>query len=232
MLAGRVSPEGPIAMRRTTSAPLRLLALILLGWASLAHADEFSGQVIAISDGDTLTVLRERTPVKLRLHGIDAPEAGQDFGAQAKAAAAELAFGKTVTVRHLGTDRYHRSVALVVLPDGRLLNHELVRSGFAWWFSTYAPADATLERLEAEARQAKRGLWSQPHPIPPWDWRHHTGLPSELATSVIGNRRSGVYHRPTCPNAARTSEKNRIIFRSEAAAAAAGYRPGKDCHED
>jgi hypothetical protein len=66
-------------------------------------------------------VLRERTPIKLRLHGIDAPESGQDFGVRAKAAAAELAFGKVVTVRLLGTDRYHRGVALVVLPDGRLL---------------------------------------------------------------------------------------------------------------
>jgi hypothetical protein len=94
------------------------------------------------------------------------PETGQDFGARAKAAAAELAFGKVVTVRLLGTDRYRRSVALVVLPDGRLLNHELVRSGFAWWFRRYAPADVALQRLEAETREAKRGLWSQPNPIP------------------------------------------------------------------
>jgi endonuclease YncB( thermonuclease family) len=79
MLAGRVSPEGPIAMRHTTSAPPRFLALIVLGWASLAHADEFSGRVVAISDGDTLTVLRERTPIKLRLHGIDAPGGGPGF---------------------------------------------------------------------------------------------------------------------------------------------------------
>jgi hypothetical protein len=157
---------------------------------------------------------------------------GQDFGARAKAAAAELAFGKTVTVRLLGTDRYHRGIALVVLPDGRILNHEIVRSGFAWWFRTYAPADATLERLETEARQARRGLWSQPHPIPPWDWRHHTGLPAELAISVIGNRRSLVYHRPTCPNAAKMAEKNRVAFDCEAAAAAAGYRPGRDCHRE
>jgi micrococcal nuclease len=59
-------------MRHATSAMPRLFSLIVLGWASLTHADEFSGRVIAISDGDTLTVLQDRTPVKLRLHGIDA----------------------------------------------------------------------------------------------------------------------------------------------------------------
>jgi hypothetical protein len=126
-----------------------------------------------------------------------------------------------VTVRLLSTDRYRRSIALVVLPDGRILNNELVRSGFAWWFRRYAPTDETLERLEAEARQARRGLWSLPNAIPPWDWRHHTGLPAGLAATVIGNRRSLIYHRPTCPNAARIAERNRVTFPSDAAAAAA-----------
>jgi endonuclease YncB( thermonuclease family) len=72
-----------------------------------------------------------RTPVKIRLHGIDCPESGQDFGTWAKQATSGLAFGKVVTVQPRGTDRYGRTVALVVLPDGRTLNHELVRTGFA-----------------------------------------------------------------------------------------------------
>jgi micrococcal nuclease len=98
-------------------------------------------------------------------------------------------------------------------------------------FQKYAPGDATLARLEAEAREARRGLWSQPHPIPPWDWRRHVGLSPELAAQVIGNRRSLVYHRPTCANAARMTGTNRVTFTSEAAAEAAGYRPGKDCYK-
>jgi hypothetical protein len=136
-----------------------------------------------------------------------------------------------VTVQPRDIDRYGRTVALVVLPDGRTLNHELVRSGFAWWYQKYAPADTTLEQLEAEARATRRGLWSQASPIPPWDWRKHTGLPAGLATQVIGNRRSLVYHRATCANAAKMTGTNRVTFASEAAAAAAGYRPGKDCYK-
>jgi hypothetical protein len=101
----------------------------------------------------------------------------------------------------------------------------------AWWYKKYAPGDATLARLEAEARAAKRGLWAQASPIAPWDWRQHKGLPAALATQVIGNRRSLVYHRATCPNAAKMTGANRVTFASETAAAAAGYRPGKDCYK-
>lgn len=205
--------------------PLSPIAFILLALSTAAQAAEFSGKVVGISDGDTLTVLQERTPVKVRLHGIDSPEAGQDFGSRAKIAASDLAFGKIVTVRPVDTDHYGRTVALVILPDGRTLNHELVRSGYAWWFRKYAPRDSTLERLEAEARDAGRGLWTQKNPVPPWDWRQHLVPTAE----VVGNRRSLVYHRPSCSNAARIAEKNRVSFDSEAAAVKAGYRPGKDC---
>jgi micrococcal nuclease len=111
------------------------------------------------------------------------------------------------------------------------LNHELVRAGLAWWYRRYAPADVTLARMEAEARGAGRGLWSQVSPIPPWNWRQHTGLPVGLATQVIGNRRSLVYHRATCASAARMTGTNRVTFTSEGDAAAAGYRPGKDCYK-
>jgi micrococcal nuclease len=187
------------------------------------------GKVVSISDGDTITVLRGRTSVKIRLHGIDSPESGQDFGTRAKQAASEMAFGKIVTVQPRGTDRYGRTVAEVTLPEGRSLNHEMVRLGMAWWFQAYAPGDRMLERLETEAREAKRGLWSQPSPIPPWDRRQHTRLPAGLATQVVGNRRSLMYHRATCASAARMTGTNRVAFTSEAAAAAAGYRPGMDC---
>jgi endonuclease YncB( thermonuclease family) len=83
------------------------------------------------------------------------PEAGQDFGSPAKQAASALAFGKDVTVRPVDVDRYGRTAAVVVLPDGRVLNHELHKAGMAWWYRRYAPGDATLARLEAEARAAR-----------------------------------------------------------------------------
>jgi len=189
-----------------------LVALIGVAWAVLARAEVFTGKVVGINEGDTLTVLRGRNPAKIRLHGIDAPEAGQGLGTRVKQAASELVFGKVATVQPPGTDRYGRTVALVMLPDGRTLNHELVRSGFAWWSRKYVPGDTTLERLEAEARGARRGLWSQASPIAPWEWRRHPRLPAGLATQVIGNRRSLVYHRATCANATRmTGHEPRLV---------------------
>ena len=144
-------------MRHIT--PLFLVFVITLP----ARGSEFSARVVGISDGDTITVLTaDKTQQRIRLFGIDAPETGQDFGGRAKQAASGLAFGKQVTVRVRDKDRYGRTVAEVILPDGRSLNHELVKDGLAWWYRSYAPTDTELARLESEARTAKRGLWSQP----------------------------------------------------------------------
>ncbi len=68
-------------------------------------------------------------------------------------------------------DRYGRTVAEVLLPDGRSLNREQVKAGFAWWYRRYAPDDDTLAQLEADAKAAKRGLWADADPVPPWEWR-------------------------------------------------------------
>ena len=95
------------------------LLLVLLA-ARPACGSDYAARVVGIADGDTITVLRDRTQVRIRLHGIDAPETGQDFGSRAKQAASELAFGKQVTVRPRDTDRYGRTVAEVILPDRRL----------------------------------------------------------------------------------------------------------------
>ena len=76
------------------------------------------------------------------------------------------------TVRTFGLDKYGRTIGDVFLPDGRMLNEELVREGLAWWYREYAPGNGTLEKLEAEAREAKRNLWSHKKPVPPWVYRH------------------------------------------------------------
>jgi endonuclease YncB( thermonuclease family) len=197
-----------------------------------AAEGESTVKVVGISDGDTITVLIERTPVRVRLSGIDCPEIGQDFGTRAKAATSELAFGKAVTIHWRGHDRFGRIVADVILPDGRNVNHELVRRGLAWWYRNYAPHDPILPKLEAEARAAKLGLWSQPNPVPPWESRPTRKMNplAEVAGEVIGNARSRVYHRPGCPNGEKVSLRNRVVFASEAAADRAGFRPGGDCH--
>ncbi len=108
---------------------------------------------------------------RIRLHGIDCPEKRQAFGNRAKQFTSTLVFGNTVTVQVMDRDRYGRTVGEVLLPDGRSLNRELVKAGFAWWYWRYAPDDETLAQLEREARRTKRGLWADPNPIPPWQWR-------------------------------------------------------------
>src|ERR1700722_13738278 len=97
-----------------------IAALILIHLPVTALAADYPARVVGISDGDTITVLKaDKTQVKIRLHGIDAPETGQDFGSKAKQLASELAFGKDVTIKPVDTDRYGRTVAEVILPDGK-----------------------------------------------------------------------------------------------------------------
>lgn len=220
----------PLAFRPPLGYPagMKRLLLFLLLLTSPAHAADFAAKVVGISDGDTITVLTaEKRQVKIRLHAVDAPETGQDFGARAKQVASEMAFGKQVTVRDMDRDRYGRMVAEVILPDGKSLNQEMVRVGMCWWYQKYAPADRELAALEAEAKAAKRGLWSQPGAVPPWDWRSGVGVP--VTSGVVGNRRSMIYHAPNCRGAASMSEKNRVAFASREEAEKAGYRKAGDC---
>ncbi len=147
------------------------LTLDLISSSSWAkETSSFTGTVIGITDGDTIKALQGKTTEKIRLIGIDCPEKKQPFGQKAKRFASDLAFKKTVTVFHQGRDRYGRILGDVHLPDGRILNQELVKAGLAWWYRRYSK-DQELERLETEAREAKRGLWADPNPIPPWQWR-------------------------------------------------------------
>ena len=116
-------------------------------------------------------MLREGKAVKVRLYGADAPKRKQAFGTRARQRAGELAFNQVATVRVRDKDHYGRPVAEILLPDGRSLSQELVKEGLAWWYRQYAPRDTMLQQLEEDARIARRGLWSDPHPVPPWEWR-------------------------------------------------------------
>ncbi len=124
-----------IAARSAYPTDMKRFAAIFLLLACCpfpAPAADFAAEVVGVSDGDTLTVLTaEKRQVKVGLHGIDAPETGQHFGSRAKQASSEMAFGKQVTVRERDKDRYGRTVAEVILPDGRSLNGEMVRNGMA-----------------------------------------------------------------------------------------------------
>ncbi|MEJ5250763.1 MAG: thermonuclease family protein [Chthonomonadetes bacterium] len=163
--------------RFTRTYPLAAIVLILavsaLWYRWMPARGDFTGKVVGVSDGDTIEVMRAGRAVRVRLHGIDCPESRQAFGTRAKQFTSELVFGKTVAVQVYGTDQYGRILGEVILPDGRSLNRELVRNGYAWWYRRYSN-DPVLQQLEDEARRERRGLWRDKNPIPPWEFRRES----------------------------------------------------------
>jgi len=145
-----------------------LLALLLL--LAAAPAIEFEGRVVAIIDGDTVGVMRAGREVRIRLHGIDAPEKRQAYGRRAQDYLGEMIFKQTVRVVIRSKDRYGRSVADLYL-GSKHVNQEMVRAGMAWWFRRYAPRDTELRELEERAREAGIGLWADANAIAPWNFR-------------------------------------------------------------
>jgi micrococcal nuclease len=145
--------------------------VIICGMLRIAAASEFTGQAVSVLEGDIIEVLHNNRPERIRLNGIDCPENGQDYGKRAKQAASELVFGKEVTLQTHGLDKYGRTIADVLLPDGTNINQQLVKDGWCWWYRKYAPGNGVLEKLEKDAREAKKGLWQDPAPVPPWVYR-------------------------------------------------------------
>jgi endonuclease YncB( thermonuclease family) len=134
--------------RRIAASILALFLLYALaGTAGERVLATYTAPVVHIADGDTITVLHDRQRVRIRFWGIDAPEMAQAWGPEAKQFTAARVEGQTVTLQVHDTDRYGRTVAEVILPDGRSLNRELVRAGLAWWYRHYAPADHELAEL-------------------------------------------------------------------------------------
>ncbi|HEV7333729.1 MAG TPA: thermonuclease family protein [Flavisolibacter sp.] len=132
--------------------------------------EKTDGKVVAISDGDTFRLLTdEKQTVRVRLHGIDAPEKGQDYSTQAREVLSELVFGKEVRLEQKDKDRYGRIVA-VVYSNGVNVNEELLRRGMVWHYKEYDKTPAWTQ-LEQKARKNKAGLWRQPNPTPPWEFR-------------------------------------------------------------
>ncbi|HXY36298.1 MAG TPA: thermonuclease family protein [Planctomycetaceae bacterium] len=131
---------------------------------------ELTGRVVSIADGDTLTILdAAKVQHKIRLAGIDAPEKGQPFGTKAQQALGDKVAGQTVRAEVIDRDRYGREVGRIILGD-RFVNMEMVHDGFAWRYPQYdKPGEFTA--AEADAREHRRGLWADPHPVPPWEWR-------------------------------------------------------------
>jgi len=127
-------------------------------------------RVVSVHDGDTLRAIDpQKVEHKVRLVGIDAPELGQPFGRVARDRLRELALRQQVAVQVHERDRYGRDLATLEA-GGQDLARQLVAEGLAWHFTRYSD-DAGLAAAEAEARAAGRGLWADPEPVAPWDWR-------------------------------------------------------------
>jgi endonuclease YncB( thermonuclease family) len=207
--------------------------LFMLLCAISVTAGEWSGFCVGIADGDTITVLKDgRERIKIRLYGIDCPESGQDYGTRARQMAGNLAYQKTVSITPVDTDRYGRTVGLVVV-DGVLVNRALVESGMAWVYSRYCRIGECAEwrDLEEAARKARRGLWEQPSPVPPWERRrgHRASAPQEAPRIIRyhGNISNRIFHREVCKfyNCSDCT----AVFPSRDAAVQAGYRPCRVC---
>lgn len=123
-----------------------------------------------VHDGDTITVrCGEGEQIKIRFAEIDAPELRQPFGQASKQALSDLIFGKDVDIQAQTVDRYGRTVALVLVggvPAQRLM----LQSGYAWCYTRYSK-QVWCAGDETVARSRKRGLWSKPHPVAPWEYR-------------------------------------------------------------
>ena len=149
---------------------LALTLLVSTTWAS----ETYQAKVIGISDGDTITVFHGGVQTKIRLYGIDTPEKRQAFGNKAKQFTADNVFGVTVDVIPMDTDRYGRTVALIQpLGYSETLNEALVRQGLAWVYRKYCHSAFCSDWLgyEKMAQTKGMGLWADPSPVPPWQFR-------------------------------------------------------------
>lgn len=140
-----------------------------ISWSAPGY--ELSGKVVKIADGDTLTILdAQRVKHKIRLYGIDTPEYDQPYFGDAKRALSKLVANKIVGITVKDTDTYGRTVGVVYV-DGRSVNLAMVRGGHAWWYKRYAGLNETLREAQEHAQAYELGLWQDPNPVAPWDWR-------------------------------------------------------------
>lgn len=226
-------------MLRSHRLSFLFLAVFLLV-PSLCLAQTLTGKVISVADGDTITILTNtKQQVKIRLYGIDTPESGQAFGQKAKQFTSSLVFGKQVEVKAYDTDKYGRTVG-VVLVNGQNVNEEIIRAGYAWQYRKYCKETFCPSWLDLEdrARSSKIGIWYDKKPIPPWEWRKVaresnspdpfvSPLPSVSAGAYHGNIKSHVLHASRCQDY--NCKNCTASFSSVDEALSAGYRVHEQC---
>ena len=142
----------------------------LITTATVQAAQPVAWRVVSVHDGDTVTAIDpSNTQHRIRLQGIDAPEVKQPFGTKARERLTALVKGKTVPVMVEGNDRFGRVLARIKV-EGRDLGERLVSEGMAWHYARFDKSPA-LAAAQRDARAARRGLWGDGNPTPPWEWR-------------------------------------------------------------
>lgn len=164
------------ARRTAYNITMRSFIFILILLFTPAIALAWSGEVVGVHDGDSITVRRASgKSAKVRIYGVDCPELGQPDGDKARALTARMLLGKTVQVIPAQKAKSYKRVVggIVLLGDMLVLQDALVSSGLAWVDDRYCKlAVCDLWRLhQREARAAGRGLWRDKSPVPPWVWR-------------------------------------------------------------
>jgi endonuclease YncB( thermonuclease family) len=209
---------------------------------------KYSGKVVSVTDGDTIDVALDQNGLvqSIRLEGIDAPESAQSFGSQSTQHLSDLVSGKTVALECENERSYGRFICKVLLPNGEDVCLDQAKTGMAWHYKQYQDEQSTADRetyaaAECNAMKEKLGLWNDPHPVQPQDFRHATNSPllydangcrrsSELTNgTVVGNARSHIFEWPECPYYSSISPNNQVPFLSPQAAEQAGYRPAHNC---
>ena len=136
----------------------------------LLSFSQIKGKVIKITDGDTFVLLTDsKEQIKIRLHGIDAPEKKQDYGTDSKNYLSNLVFKKDIIIEYKNRDRYGRRIGIAFMEDVNV-NEKMLSEGMAWHFKKY-DTNSQWSVLESKAKEEKKGLWSQPNPVAPWEWR-------------------------------------------------------------
>ena len=217
-----------------------ILALLLF-LIPQAELKTKNGEVISVQDGDTLILKDKKNKFyKVRLANIDAPEIRQPFGRPAKRLLKDLALEKIVRVNYTQVDKYDRLIGEVLLPDGKNLNEEALKAGLAWHYRVKNPHSTFLEKMEYKAWKNKLGLWVQHKPIPPWEFRRESRIPTPptdagnmdydliLTYGIIGDPKTRIYQWPACKDYAK-NPKNYIHFGNLLDAETLGYSASRGC---
>ncbi len=151
---------------------MKKLALLLICCLCLPVACYgWEGRVTKIIRGDEFEVIAPDGVIeRVRLYGIDTPGEPQPYGKEIKEYVTRRVSGKAVEVTPLVRDHFNRIIAYVSVDSSSLIE-ELLRIGYAWWYRKYVPWETGLAKLEADARKARVGLWSDRAPIPPWEFQ-------------------------------------------------------------